>query len=104
MNIKKGDRVVVIAGKDVDKKGKVLRVIPTANKVVVQGVNFISRHTRPTQELPQGGIIKNEAPLDRSNVQLICPRCGKNTRIGVRFLDDKKKVRVCRKCDEVIDK
>ncbi len=104
MNLKKGDRVVVIAGKDVGKKGKILRVDPHKNRVVVEGVNIVHRHTRPTQDLPQGGIVKNEAPMDRSNVQLVCPRCSKKARIGVKILDNNKKVRVCRKCGEVIDR
>ena len=104
MHVKKGDTVRVIAGKDLGKKGKVLEVEPRDNRVVVEGVNIVHRHTRPTRELPQGGIVENEAPIHASNVQLVCPRCGKNTRTGKEVQKDNKKVRICKKCDEVVDK
>lgn len=104
VHVKKGDRVKVICGKDRKKQGKVLEVLPKVNRVIVEGVNVVHRHTRPTRELPQGGIVENEAPVHASNVQLICPRCGKNSRTGHRVLSDGKKVRVCRKCKEDVDK
>ncbi len=104
MHVKKGDRVQVIAGKNVGKKGKVLEVDPDTRRVVVEGVNVVHRHTRPTRELPQGGIIENEAPIDVSNVQLVCPRCSKRSRTRITYLKDDRKARVCCKCDEVIDK
>ncbi len=104
MHVKKGDTVRVIAGKDLGKRGKILEVIPDTRRVIVEGVNVVHRHTRPTRELPQGGIVENEAPVNASNVQLICPRCSKNSRVGRQVLDSGKKVRICRKCNEVIDK
>lgn len=104
MHVKKGDTVRVIAGKDVGKRGKILEVIPDTRRVIVEGVNVVHRHTRPTRELPQGGIVENEAPVHASNVQLICPRCSDKSRVGRRVLDSGKKVRFCKKCNEVIDK
>ncbi|MGM0410750.1 MAG: 50S ribosomal protein L24 [Bacillota bacterium] len=104
MRIKKGDQVEVISGKDRGKRGEVLKVIPDDDRVVVEDVNIVHRHQRPTQDMPQGGIIENEAPIHISNVQLVCPHCDKKTRFGVDVLDNGKKVRVCKKCDEDIDK
>lgn len=104
MRIKKGDTVEVISGKDLGKQGKVLKVDPKKDRVIVEGVNIVHRHMRPTQDMPQGGIIENEAPVHVSNVQLVCPRCGERTRVGVDYLDDGSKVRVCKKCGEDIDK
>lgn len=103
MRIKKGDNVLVIAGKDNGKKGKVLRVLPKEGRVVVEGVNRVKRHQKPTRALPQGGINKIESPLNMSNVMLVCGRCNKPTRVGVKVLDNKEKVRYCKKCGEVID-
>lgn len=104
MNVKKGDTVVVIAGKDKGKKGKILKVSPKDRRVVVEGVNIVHRHTKPTQQLPQGGIIENEAPVHVSNVQLLCSRCNNVARTGRKVLDGGKKVRYCKKCGEVVDK
>ena len=104
MRIKKGDQVEVISGKDRGKRGEVLKVDPKKDKVVVEGVNIVHRHQRPTQDMPQGGIIENEAPIHISNVQLVCPHCDERTRFGVEVLDNGKKVRVCKKCSEDIDK
>lgn len=104
MRIKKGDTVEVITGKYKGKRGKVLRVIPSEERVIVEGVNIIHRHTRPTQEMPQGGIIENEGPIHISNIQLVCPRCDEKTRFGAGYLDDGTKVRICKKCGEDIDK
>lgn len=104
LHVKKGDTVVVIAGKDKDKKGKILKVDPFKSRVVVEGVNIVHRHTKPTQKLPQGGIVENEAPIHVSNVQLVCPRCNNSARINKKVLDDGKKVRTCQKCGEVVDK
>ncbi|MGI9953018.1 50S ribosomal protein L24 [Moorellaceae bacterium AZ2] len=103
MHVRKGDTVVVIAGKDKGKKGKVLRVIPSEQRVVVEGVNIVKRHMRPNPQLQQGGIIEKEAPLHSSNVMLVCTKCDQPTRIGRRILADGQKVRVCKKCGEVID-
>lgn len=103
VHVRKGDTVVVITGKDKGKKGKVLRVIPSQRRVVVEGVNIVKRHTRPNPKLQQGGIIEKEAPLDSSNVMLVCTKCDRPTRVGRRLLPDGNKVRVCKKCGEVID-
>lgn len=97
--IKRDDLVLVISGKDKGKRRKVLRVIPKSNKVVVEHVNVIKRHQKPTQST-KGGIIEREAPLHISKVMPICPKCGKPTRIGHTLLQDGRKVRVCKKCRE----
>tara|TARA_B100001167_G_C16719717_1_gene280555 strand:+ start:610 stop:942 length:333 start_codon:yes stop_codon:yes gene_type:complete len=103
--IRKNDNVVVVAGKDRGKRGRVLRVVPDKNRVVVEGVNFIKKHTRPNpQANVKGGIVEREAALHASNVQIICPECGAPTRIGRQLLGDGRKVRVCRKCDGAVDK
>jgi large subunit ribosomal protein L24 len=103
--IRKNDTVLVVTGRDRGKRGRVLRVVPAKNRIIVEGVNFIKRHTKPVpQKNIKGGIVEREAPLDASNVQLICPECGKQTRIGRRLADDKKRVRYCVKCDGVVDK
>jgi len=104
VHVKKGDVVMVIAGKDAGKKGKVLEVIPSRNRVVVEGVNIVKRHTRPTQKLPQGGIIEKEAPFASSNVMIYCSKCNKPVRINKEILANGKKVRVCNKCGEAFDK
>ncbi|NYE57953.1 50S ribosomal protein L24 [Carboxydothermus ferrireducens] len=104
LKVKKGDTVLVIAGKDKDKKGKIVQVLPKENRVVVEGVNIVKRHTRPNPKLPQGGIVEKEAPIHVSNVMVICPSCGKPTRVGKKFLADGKKIRVCKKCGESLDR
>ena len=104
MQVKSGDKVKVIAGKNKGKMGKVLTAIPRENRVIVEGVAVAKRHQRPTQQMPQGGIIEKELPISSSNVMLVCPACGEATRIGHKFLEDGKKVRICRKCGEVVDK
>lgn len=103
MRIKKGDNVLVIAGKDNGKKGKVLRVLPREGRLVVEGVNRVKKHQKPTRALPQGGINRIESPLNMSNVMLVCDRCNKPTRVGVKILSNNEKVRYCKKCGEVID-
>jgi large subunit ribosomal protein L24 len=103
--IRKNDNVVVISGSDRGKRGRVLRVIPARGRVVVEGVNFIKRHTRANpQQNVQGGIVEREAALHASNVQLVCPECGAPTRIGRRRLEDGRRVRFCVKCKGVVDK
>lgn len=104
VHVKKGDVVQVITGKDKGKKGKVLEVIPKTQRVIVEGVNMVKRHQRPTRELPQGGIMEKEAPIASSNVMVFCNKCNNPTRIGRKFLDDGTKVRYCKKCGEVLDK
>ena len=103
MKIKKNDTVLVIAGKDRGKKGKVRKALPRKGQLIVEGVNMIKRHSRARREARQAGIIELEAPLDASNVMLICNKCNKPARVGYRFLDDGKKARICRSCDEVLD-
>ena len=103
--IRKNDNVVVTTGKDRGKRGRVVRVVPDKNRVVVEGVNIIKRHTKANpQRNIKGGLVEREAPLHASNVQIVCPECGKPTRIGRRILGDGRKVRVCRKCEGVVDK
>lgn len=103
MKIRKGDTVLVIAGKDRGKGGKVRRAFPKQNRVIVDGVNMIKRHSRARHAARQAGIIEREAPIDASNVMLLCNKCNKPTRIGFRFLADGKKARICRVCHEIID-
>ena len=103
MRIRKNDTVLVIAGKDKGKKGKVRFAYPKDNQVVVEGVNFIKRHTRARGSVRQAGIIELEAPIDVSNVMLLCSRCNRPTHIGFRTLQDGRKTRTCRSCNEVID-
>ena len=103
IQIKKDDKVKVITGKDRGKIGKVLKVDRKKQRLLVENVNVVKRHTRPTAQNRQGGIIENPAPLDFSNVMLLCNKCIKPTRIKMLQLDDGKKVRVCRKCNEQID-
>jgi large subunit ribosomal protein L24 len=103
--IKKNDSVVVITGKDRGKRGRVLKVVAATNRVVVEGVNIIKRHTKPNpQRNVKGGLVEREAALHASNVQLVCPECAKPTRLGSKILGDGRKVRVCRKCEGVVDK
>jgi large subunit ribosomal protein L24 len=102
--IRRNDTVMVTTGKDRGKRGRVLRLLPTTNRVVVEGVNMIKRHTRPNpQRNIQGGILEREGAMHASNVMLVCPECGKATRVGHRIQGDRK-VRVCRKCEGVVDK
>ena len=103
MKIRKNDTVLVIVGKDKGKKGKVRFVYPEDERLLVDGINFIKRHTRARGAARQAGIIEMEAPIHMSNVMLLCSKCNHPTRIGFRFLADGKKVRVCRACGEVID-
>ena len=103
MRLKKGDRVRVISGKDKGKEGKILVSFPAENKVIVEGVSVASRHSKPTQANPQGGIVKKETPIYASKVMLVCPNTGKPTRIGHAFLDDGRKVRVAKVSGEVVD-
>lgn len=98
MKIKKGDKVRVIAGKDLGREGTVTRVIPDRERVIVDGVNVAKRHQRAQGQTMQGGIIDKEMPLHISNVALICDACGEAVRVGYRFEEDGTKVRVCRKC------
>ncbi len=101
--IRSNDEVVVVAGRDKGARGKVIRVLPAKGKVVVAKINMVKRHTKATQS-SSGGIIEREAPLDISNVQYVCSTCDTGVRLGVKILEDGRKVRFCRKCGEVLDK
>jgi large subunit ribosomal protein L24 len=103
LHVKKGDKVVVIAGKDKAKTGKVLLVLPKEERVIVEGVNIVKRHTKPNPVNPEGGIIEKEAPVHISNVQVADPKSGQPTRIGYKLLQDGTKVRYAKKSGEVID-
>lgn len=104
LHIRRNDTVAVIAGKERGKRGKVLRVFPDRNRVIVEKVNFIKRHQRPTQKVRRGGIIEREGPIQASNVMLVCGKCDRPTRTGLQALADGRKVRVCRRCGEIVDK
>jgi large subunit ribosomal protein L24 len=98
MKLRKGDRVRVIAGKDLGREGVIMRVLPEKNRVIVEGVNVAKKHQRPQRATMQAGIIDKDMPLDASNVALVCGSCGGPTRIGYRFDANGQKVRVCAKC------
>jgi len=104
--IKKDDVVIVIAGKErfARKTGKVLRVFPGRGKALVQGLNLVKRHTKPSQKNQQGGIVEKEAPIDISNLQLYCSACKRGVRTGTTVLQDGRKVRACKRCGESLDK
>ena len=103
MKIRKNDTVLVIAGKDKGKTGKVRFAYPKKERIMVEGINFIKRHVRARRTARQAGIIQLEAPVHVSNVMLLCSRCNRPARVGFHFLEDGRKVRVCRRCSEVID-
>ena len=102
MNVKKGDTIVVLSGKDRGKQGKVLKSDPKGGKVIVEGVNVAMKHRKPRKQGEEGGIVKMETPIYACKVMLVCPKCGKPTRPAFRILDDGSKTRVCRKCGETI--
>lgn len=102
MHVKKGDTVVVISGKDKGKKGKILAAMPKKNRVIVEGVNMLTKHQKPNQQLQQGGIIHQEGPIHVSNVMLYCNKDKAGVRVGYKILDNGEKVRVCKKCGEVL--
>jgi len=104
LHVKKGDTVVVISGKDKGKKGKVLVALPQEGKVIVEGVNMVTKHQKPSRKVQQGGIIHQEAPIFSSKVMLWCDKCKKGVRIGKRILQDETKVRYCKSCGEILDK
>ena len=102
--IKKDDKVKVITGKDKGKIGKVLKVIKKKNRILVENINMVKRHSRPSAKNKQGGIVEGEAAIPRSNVMLMCNKCITPVRMKTQRLEDGKKIRVCRKCNEAIDK
>ena len=103
LHVKTGDTVMVLSGKDKGKKGKVLSVNPTDKKVIVEGVSVATRHKKPRRQGETGGIVKQETPIYASKVQLVCPKCGKAARTGVKFLENGSKVKYCKKCNEMLD-
>lgn len=102
LSIKKDDTVIVLSGREKGKKGKILHTLPTEGKVVISGVNMVSRHTKPKKQGEEGGIIKKEAPMYASKVMWVCPKCDNPTRVSHVFLADGTKVRKCKKCGETI--
>ncbi|MBW1820288.1 MAG: 50S ribosomal protein L24 [Deltaproteobacteria bacterium] len=102
--IKKDDKVKVITGKDKGKIGKVLKVIKKKNRILVENINMVKRHSKPSAKNKQGGIVEGEAAIPRSNIMLMCNKCITPVRIKTQRLEDGKKIRVCRKCNEAIDK
>ena len=102
--VKKGDQVMIICGKESGKSGRVLSVDPKDRRVMVEKLNLIKRHTKPSQRYKEGGIIEREAPLDISNVMVICGVCGKPSRLGIKVIEAEKKLRYCKKCKEIVDK
>ena len=105
VHVRKNDTVQVISGKDRGKRGRVLRVMPKDSRALVEGVNMVKRHTRPNpQRNIKGGIVEREAPVEASNLMVVCGECGKPTRVARKFLDDGTKVRTCRKCSGILDR
>ena len=102
LHIKKNDTVVVLAGEDKGKTGKVLKVLVEKNRALVEGVNMVSKSTKPSAKNPQGGIVQQEAPIHISNLSLIVPKSGKATRVGIKVTEDGKKVRIAKKSGEEI--
>ncbi len=103
IHVKKGDTVEIISGKDIGKKGKVMSTYPKAGKILVQGVNMLTKHVKPRGAGQPGGIVHQEGPLYASKVMVVCKKCNKPTRIGKRILEDGKKVRYCKKCNETFN-
>jgi len=103
-HVRKNDMVKVIAGKEKGKSGKILKVLPHKNRVVVEKINFIKRHSRPSGKTRQGGIIQKEGTIHISNVLLLCPKCNQGVRAGKRLLENGKKALVCKKCGELVER
>jgi large subunit ribosomal protein L24 len=103
-NLKKNDLVMVVAGKEKGKTGRILRILTKKDRAIVEKINFVKRHQRPSGQQRQGGIIEKEGPLDLSNLMLVCDSCNRPVRIGRKLLEDGKKARYCKKCGEIFDK
>lgn len=106
MNVRKNDTVMVVSGNSLGKQGKVLKLFPEKSRLIIEGVNIVKRHSRPSQKNPQGGVVQKEAPIHLSNVMVVCPKCGKATRVGHAPVKDatsgkEKKMRVCKHCNEM---
>lgn len=102
-HIRRGDLVEVISGKEKGKRGKIISVLTKRSRVIVEKVNLVKRHVRPSEKYPTGGIIEKEASIHISNVMIVCPKCDKPVRTGKKLLQDRRKVRCCKKCGEVIE-
>ena len=102
--LKKGDNVEVICGADHGKKGKVLKIFRDGNRAIVENINMVEKKQRPTQENPKGGLLKKEGTLSVSDLQIVCSSCNKRTRIGMKNIENKQKLRYCKKCNESLDK
>ncbi len=103
MHVRKGDTVYVLTGRDRGKRGQIILSIPKRDRVVVEKVNLMKRHQKPSEEYPDGGIVTMEAPMHVSNVMLVCKSCDRPTRVGRKFLDDGTKVRYCKRCGATLD-
>ena len=104
VHIKKNDLVLVLTGKDRGKTGKVLKVMPNDRRAIIEGLNFVQKHTRPNpQRNIKGGILPKEAPIHLSNLMVVCKRCNKHARVGISHMQDGRKVRVCKNCNELLD-
>ncbi len=104
MHVHREDTVLILTGKDRGKKGRVIRLFTKTEKALVEKINMVKRHTRPTQQMPQGGILEKEAPVAVSNLQVVCGKCQKPTRVAHKVLANGNKVRACKKCGEIMDK
>jgi len=102
--LKKKDNVLIICGEDKGKSGKIIEIFPHKNRLIIEGINLLKKHMKPTQKTPQGGIIRQEGPIHISNVRLVCNKCNKPTSTKNGMTKEGKKVRVCKKCVEIIDK
>ncbi len=104
VHIKKNDLVLVLTGKDRGKTGKVLKVLPNDGRAIIEGLNFVQKHTRPNpQRNIKGGILPKESPIHLSNLMVVCKRCNKHARVGISHMQDGRKVRVCKNCNELLD-
>ena len=103
LGIKKNDTVILISGDEKGKSGRVLSILPSKDRVIIERLNMIKRHMKPSKQYAQGGIIEKEAPVYMSKVMLVCPKCSKPTRIGNTILENGKKIRSCKKCGEVVE-
>lgn len=103
LHVRKGDKVIILSGKDIGKKGKVVSTFPREGKVMVEGVNIVKKHAKPTQKVPQGGIREMEKPFPSAKAMVVCPACDKPTRVGRKKLADGLRVRICKKCSESLD-
>ena len=103
MAIRKNDQVMIIRGAHKGQTGRVIRIFSSENRAIVEARNMVKRHKRPTQRDPKGGVVEKEAPIAMANLMLVCPKCSTPSRVGARILEDKRKVRFCKRCKEMID-